>query len=303
MSSRDTDYSDKMMFHALYTQFRMVNQWLEDHPVQGDLMTHQVNLNGRPYVTQSSELLEQSLKALVMVSDHTYTSQRMRDDGHRLSQVFRRLKHQDSNHLCRGYTTFRSLHNYLTYTTLDEFVTNVSSDYVKWRYYPLEGWANGTPAITCPYALLEVLRHSLDVLKVRVGLTDHGLQTVDKRIHFQIAHLLNNPPLFFAPTGSSDEPEPTNILEEWVESNGSLINAFSAAIRRHKKHGAPLKDQIPALIVAHVDNAMQRMFSSENHDLRQFLHRAVHDQSPLEWDSQSNTFINRPCSVVRQGRI
>ena len=39
----------------------------------------------------------------------------------------------------------------------------IDDDYVKWRYFPLQGWKDGTPRKISAAAMLEVSRHAIDI--------------------------------------------------------------------------------------------------------------------------------------------
>ena len=158
-----------MVFHGLDTVYWKIKDWLQERPIQDDRVPAQVVLNGWPLVTTAYPLLEQSLKALVRVLDNTYNPYA---DKHSLKTIFDRLDkhHRDiTDRMRKGYTAFQSLHDYVGYHTLDEFIDNIDNDYTKWRYFLLEGWENGQPATTSVEAMLEVARQTLDVLAAHVA--------------------------------------------------------------------------------------------------------------------------------------
>ena len=297
MNREHNNWSDIRMMAALESQYQKVREWIEERPVQDDLMAHAVVLNARPYLTPAYELLEQSLKGLVKMCDETYTSGEMRKDGHNLQRVFDRLPQKEADYLRRGYKTFQSLCDYISYETLDIFIRSIGNDYVKWRYFPLEGWRNGEPAITDPYAMLEVVRHTIDVICAYTA-TDHGLQTVDKRIRFKIERTLTNPGI---PVNLSASANATGLLNDWVREHGDLLNAFSVTIRRQARDGIALADQIPQGIVLRIEGAIRRLRDSKNHDVRQFCYRAIEDPHPLIWDPQRQVFNKRPPSNLETG--
>ena len=290
MNREHNNWSDIEMMAALDSQYRKVRVWIEEHPVQDDLMAHQVVLNARPYLTPAYELLEQSLKALAKICDETYTSGEMRKHSHNLQRVFDRLPQKEAGYLRRGYKAFRSLHDYISYATLDIFIESIGGDYAKWRYFPLEGWRNGEPAITDPYAMLEVVGHTIDVIRAYTA-TDHGLQTVDKRIFFKIGRTLTNPGISANVAASANT---TDLLNDWVRTHDNLINAFSVTIRRQVRDGIALADLMPQGIVPRTESAIRRVKDSKNHDMRQFCYRAIEDPHPLLWNQQRQVFSNRP---------
>ena len=104
-----------MVLHGLDTVYWKIKDWLQERPIQDDLMPGQVVLNGWPLVNTAYPLLKQSLQALVLVLDDTYNPYA---DKHSLKTIFDRLDkhHRDiTDRMRKGYTAFQSLHDYVGY--------------------------------------------------------------------------------------------------------------------------------------------------------------------------------------------
>ena len=67
-----------MILHGLNSVQEKIAEWIEEKPILNDVVSDQVVLNAWPFVTAVYSLLEQSLKALVMVRDKTYGAKEMR---------------------------------------------------------------------------------------------------------------------------------------------------------------------------------------------------------------------------------
>ncbi len=83
-----------IILHGLDTIYRKIKDWLQERPIENDLMAQQVVLNGWPYVNMAYPLLEQSLKTLVIELDKTKTYNPYKD-GHSLKAVFGQLNERD----------------------------------------------------------------------------------------------------------------------------------------------------------------------------------------------------------------
>ena len=154
----------------------------------------QVILNAWSFVTIEYSLLEQSLKALILIQDETYDQKKMRADSHSLNAIFCRLdaKNTDAaDRIRKGYRAYQSLHHYMEYATLDNFLAEIDNDYAKWRYFLLQGWINGPPAKTSAEAMLEVSQQAIEALEAQV-VKDRTLRTVGHRLEFAIKTLWLN---------------------------------------------------------------------------------------------------------------
>ncbi len=274
------------ILHSLDTIHRKIVDWLQERPIQNDIASLHFIINGWPFVTMAYPLLEQSLKALVMVQDESYAETEMRKDSHSLNTVFGRINGKDAERLRKGYRAFQSLHSYISYRTLDEFMGEIDTDYVKWRYFPLEGWKNGQPAKTSVEAMLEVSQQALDALTAQV-VTDHGLRTVGGRLELQFADLLVNQANARLLQGNC--PGLVEVTNNWLkEHKGSYLNGISKMVW----NGEPVRFQVETELADLMEDFFERLYSHKDGDTQQFLRRAKTDSSPLVWDVGGSVFTN-----------
>ena len=273
-----------IVLHGLDTIYEKIKDWLQERPIENDLMSVQVVLNGWPYVNMAYPLLEQSLKALALELDKTYNPYK---DGHSLKAVFDRfdtLDREVANRMRKGYVAFQSLHHYVGYRTLDEFINNIDNDYTKWRYFPLEGWKNGEPAKTSVEAMLEVTRQTLDVLAARVA-TDHGFQTVGTRLEWKVANTLSKRANWNYQEGM------VAVIKAWIKAHdNSYINGVAKMVWREQHEGIPVRYQFETPLSDLMENLKNALVENRDSDMQQFLKRARNAGSPLVWDHQQGIF-------------
>ena len=263
-----------------------IAEWVEEKPILNDVVPDQVVLNAWPFVTAAYSLLEQSLKALVMVRNKTYGEKEMKADSHSLNSTFCRLDATDVDRIRKGYRAYQSLHNYVGYATLDEFMANIDKDYAKWRYFLLQGWIHGSPAKTSVEAMLEVSQQTIDTFAAQVA-TDHGLSTVGHRLEFQTRDIL------LKRVRDLDEPAEVDLTHQWVlEHNRSLLNTVSHMVRRLNKDGVSIREQVEADMAPLLEDFVGSLFNEKGPDMRQFLSRTINDENPLVWDRQQLVFVS-----------
>ena len=274
-----------IVLHGLDTIYQKTKDWLQERPIQDDLAPDQVVLNGWPFVNMAYPLLEQSLKALVLVLDKAYNPYA---DNHSLKAVFCRLDKLDrkiTDRMRKGYTAFQSVHNYVGYRTLDEFIDNIDNDYAKWRYFPLEGWKKGKPAKTSVEAMLEVARQTLDVLAGLVA-TDHGFQSVGTRLEWKVRNALSRRVNLNYQEGMVD------ALKAWLKENaGSYLNGVAKMFWREQHEGIPVRYQFASPLSDVMENLMKALIEDRDGDVQQFLRRAKDARRPLVWDSKNGFFL------------
>lgn len=301
MTDKTTELTDTFRSHALEHIHRKLSRALEEHPIHDDLMSEQVNINAWPAVVSSFELLELVLKTMVQTRDSEYSRRQMKDDGHNLTTIFRRLMDTpagitDTKRLETGFAAWRSLHNNFPFCSLECFVEGIKSDYLRWRYYPLEGWASGTPEKNSPHAMLEVALHAIHIVQGSVGPIDHGLQTVGKRMHFTILKSLEKHLIDSALRSEGEDF--SNYANDWIKEGGGLVNGVSSAIRAIRGENRIADDwnaapQFRGVIRALVDELCdpKRTFHwAGTHNVRTYCARAISDSSPLFWTGTK--FVN-----------
>ena len=171
-------------------------------------------------------------------------------------------------------------------------MTNIDKDYAKWRYFLLQGWINGSPAKTSVEAMLEVSQQTIDTFAAQVA-TDHGLSTVGHRLEFEIKTLwrnrLNDP----VRRGKSIDIEKANLANKWLLKHGnSHVNAVSKVVRRIKRDGVSIRDQVEPDMAPLLEDFVSTLFSEKGPNIRQFLSRAVNEENPLVWDRQQLLFVS-----------
>ena len=236
-----------------------------------------------PLVNTAYPLLEQSLKALVLVLDKAYNPYA---DQHSLKAVFCRLDGLDpkiADRIRKAYTAFQSLYDYINYRTLDEFINNIDNDYTKWRYFLLEGWKNGQPAKNSAEAMLEVSRQTLDVLAAHVA-TDHGFQTVGYRLEWKVTRMLTRQ------VNVNHQEELTDALNAWHRDNDGILNGIAKIVWCEDNENIPIPYQFQPLLADLMDNLMKALIEDQDRDVQQFLIRASHAPTSLVWDRKQGIF-------------
>ena len=301
MAKKTTELTDTFRSHALEHIHRRLSHALDEYPILDDLISEQVNINAWPSVVSSFELLELVLKTLVQIRDSKYSRRKMKKDSHNLRKIFSRLLDfpagiSDAKRLEAGFAAWHSLHNDFPFGTLECFVESIKSDYSRWRYYPLEGWAGGTPAKNSPHAMLEVALHAIHLVQGSVGTIDHGLKTVGKRMHFTMLkslekHLIDS-------SLRSEGEDFSSYANDWISEGGGLVNGVSSAIRAIRGENRIADDwnvapQFRSVIKALVDelcDPKSTFLWAGTHNVRTFCARAISDPSPLFWTGTK--FVN-----------
>ena len=285
-----SNHSPILMVQRLRSLHRIISNYVHENPVQGDFIPDQRTLNVWPHMTMTYSLLEQSLKAVVNSLNSNYSVEEMKKDSHRLCRTYQRLDSDVLDSLRDGYRAFQSLHNYISYMRLDEFMAAIDNDYVKWRYFPLQGWKNGTPGKNSAAAMLEVSRHAIDIFAAQVA-TDHGLRTVDKRLDLKFQKLIEKHATSLVNQDGGKGLE--TIVVDWMNDYAwSYINALSSAVRCIYRDKVPLQNVMPVELVPVVKRVVIDLYKLEstNPDLRWFLKRVVNDEEPLCWNETKRIF-------------
>ena len=232
-----------------------------------------------------------------MIRDETYGQKEMRADSHSLNAIFCRLdaKNTDAaDRVRKGYRAYQSLHHYVEYATLDNFLAEIDNDYAKWRYFLLQGWINGPPAKTSAEAMLEVSQQAIEALEAQVVKDkDRALRTVGHRLEFKIETLwrncLNGP----VRRGKSIDIEKANLANRWLLKHGdSHVNAISKVVRCLKRDGVSIRGQVETDIAPLLEDFVSTLFNEKGPDIQRFLSRVVNDEKPLVWDRQQLLFVS-----------
>ena len=143
-----------------------VRDYLKKNPVQQDRSAEYENLNAWMPVNSLYPLIEQSFKVL---NDFRKNSAKIPHKyQHNLSYLFCLLESGDKDFIRERYKEFQSLHNYITIqdkplTSVDEFLEQMGSDYISWRYIPNEGSETIKGKVSV-YAMIEIVSAAIDIL-------------------------------------------------------------------------------------------------------------------------------------------
>ena len=142
------------------------------------------NLNAWMPVTCLYSLIEQSFKVL---KDFRGNSDNISPRyQHNLSYLFGLLELGDKDFIRESYKEFQSLHNYITIqdkplTSVDEFLEQMGSDYISWRYIPNEG-SEGITGKVSVYAMIEIVSAAIDILLRETVRPGQVRPTIENRI-------------------------------------------------------------------------------------------------------------------------
>ena len=289
--------SNLIRLHALQHTFQQAQRQLEQNPIRNDIFAQQVNINARNHVVAAFECLEQSLKALIQEHDTTYNENQMKADGHNLNAIFGRLESlpsaaDDIQRISLGFEAYQSLHEEEPRSTISNLLKNIGGDYNLWRYYPLTGWGDKSPANANPYLMFELVTHIHGVIAKHVA-TDHGLATVCHRLNWCISqrfvdHLTKFCIRLPAEHGLIDQ------ANAWAKVNRGLLNGISVRLHRRARNNEEHTEAIDPVIVSTIESTMLDLERPESeffqyagmHNVQSFYRRAQEDSRPLIWDGR-----------------
>ena len=222
---------DKFLHPAnrLIQACRRVTDYYHANPIARDYIAEFEAIAAWMVVTCSYTGIEQSIKCLLQMRG-TYIDEERKKCGHRhhyIGELFEILSSEEKDVIRAYYSVFRLLHDYIPPETADSFLSAIDDGYPKWRYFLLE---DGKPPTTHCGAMVEIWTALSDILCARV-FTNHGLQTVDRRIRDQLDRLI------LVDTQDQDDTvrmSKTVVCEfnHWRKQHGSLIAAFADLFRR-----------------------------------------------------------------------
>ena len=218
-----------------------------------------------PVVGGAFSLLEQSLKLLVSVHKQGYLDgtgenkgETARDDSHKLSEVFGKLKDEDKNLLEEHYGEYASFVQFDSeFSTLGQYLNALDKHggQVAWRYSLLES-TRELPGPLKPDILLELIAGTIDILSREVSQQWHGMHGIHLRLERALKDALGKAAenKVVSPDSMSAED-----MTAWVrERHGPrLLNTFSRHIRAGSLDGEHGKG-----VSAWLDNAMGRLRKS-----------------------------------------
>ncbi len=173
----------RMAVHRIKSAHQIVNRLWQGSPnVHPDLVREFEAVQAWPWISNSYQLLEQSLKLLLAVRQGIPVSELDRRLGrsHDLNRLFAEQEDDDKEGVSRAWESFVELHHYIGVRTVRDFLGSVGGGYVKWRYMLLEG-AQSVPANHIG-ALLEIAQAVISRLEFHVFSTRNRFPTVRERI-------------------------------------------------------------------------------------------------------------------------
>ena len=212
-----------------------VRDYLKKNPVQQDMSAEYENLNAWMPVTCLYSLIEQSFKVLKDLrgnSDDILPQYR-----HNLSHLFGLLESSDKDFIRERYKEFQSLHNYITIqdkplTSVDEFLEQMGSDYISWRYIPNEG-SESIKGKVSVYAMIEIVSAAIDILLRETVGPGQVRPTIEDRLWDKIFGITRS---FWGYDANDQKAEKLDQrirkdMHAWGCRYGNYLNAFSHLAR------------------------------------------------------------------------
>lgn len=227
----DSEFKDKFRHPAsrLIQACRRVTGYHHANPIARDIIAEVEATAAWMVVTCSYTGIEQSMKCLLQMRG-AYIDKVRKKGGHRhhcIGELFELLSSEEKDVIRAYYSVYRMLHDYVPPKTADCFLSAIDDGYPTWRYFLLE---NNQPPTTHCGAMVEIWTALSDILCARV-FTNHGLQTVDRRIWDQLNRLILVDTQNQVDTVRMSK---TVVCEfnQWRMQHGSLIAAFADLFRR-----------------------------------------------------------------------
>ena len=296
--------SNLARLHSLGHIYKNLHTNLETNQIKEDLVSGQIIINAWPHVVATYELMEIALKGLIHVLNPNYKAEQMKRDGHNLCNMMRQFKDLEFGRLAvqrieEGFDVYISLHSTFPYRSLEEFISAIANDYTLWRYYPLEGWADKPPAVTSPFAMLEIIFHIRGVMAKHVA-TDHGLASVTDRLEISLARCFRKHLDQYCGEVNITNKLLIRLANDWISSHSNTVTAIARYVFDvHKKDATsgeidldPVLVRIIESTIVDIKNADVRRFSFVGaHNVRAFYDRMIYDEKPVCLDTRGR-FIN-----------
>ena len=214
-----------------------VRDYLKENPLHQDMSAEYENLNAWMPVNSLYPLIEQSFKVLKDLRGNS--AKIPHKYQHNLSHLFGLLVSGDKDFIRESYKEFQSLHNYISFqdkplTSVDEFLEQMGSDYISWRYIPNEG-SEGIKGKVSVYAMIEIVSAAIDILMLETVGPNQVRPTIENRLWNKIFGITR-------PFGSwgydADNQEARKLdqriredMHAWGGKYGNYLNAFSHLAR------------------------------------------------------------------------
>ena len=279
--------------------------------------------NAWAFMTAAYSGLEQSLKFLVAVENgwtiEELLEQRNNAEGrnrrrayltHDIGWLFEQLERETKDSLRGFYRTFQSLHDYIPYAHLDEFMPQVSGEggdgYERWRYILIQPDA-------IPASSVEGLLGIWDAA-VQVGQTqdrdNKTLATPAHQVLWRMDALLDLISINVGVELGRDGRGPVEAHEEvrrWFRESEGPLNALSGLVWRDYRGIPPeqtMDSDLLAEILRRFLGELRRCETDErNTHVRQFMNRVQGTSGRgkgIQWDAGARIFEPVPCDLERE---
>ena len=270
---------------------RILTELYQKNPMRRDLVPSYEALQAWPFIVSAYSGIEQSIKVLLKMSSIEYPSSGRA--GHRLDRLFDRLPAPEQLVVRKSFDVYQSLHYYITFASLDDFLGSISvgygnTGYDDWRYLLMDFEATLASArvpVNHAGAMLEVWSALADILIART-IVDHRLNTVADRIDHGITSCLNNT--------SRQRPysfnhEQFNELARWLYDPGNKItsyaNFYHSTLQR-RPVTPPITQHAKDFLEASIGYA--RQLAENDQDFSLFLYLA--ERTTVRWDETTKRF-------------
>ena len=272
--------------HRLTSAVRFQRKQLNEFPIQRDFFAESEAIACWPFVVSSYHLMEQSFKCLLQLRGIEHARQGFK--GHWIyEELFEKFSDNDKTAIRASYRAYRSLHNYIPPATSDNFLSSIGKAYNNWRYFLLEG---GEVPTTHLGAMIEIASVATDLLCADV-FTDHGVQTIDRRVRFSIDRWLRQRAWFKCLADPSLDIGKVEIkdLNNWLSGYSNIIDAFADLLRID--HAQSLESIAILPSTREILKQAVRIARDDNdQDMQHFLRRAESCQRPLIWNATEGVF-------------
>ena len=259
---------------------KKVEEYYHANPVRRDFFAESEAVAAWMVVTCSYSGIEQSMKCLLQMRG-SFVNKERRKGGHRhhyIGELFEKLTQLEKDVIRTYYSDYRLLHEYIPPQTADCFLSAIDDGYPKWRYFLME---DSKPPTTHCGAMIEIWTALSDILCARV-FTNHGLQTVKRRINDRLDELILVDIWRQDNTSGISQTEVSD-LNRWVKCQGNLIAAF-ADLFRHRATSAADTLNVSECTLGLLQAAAEIAESDEtNQDFSLFVQRARTGDLPGEF--------------------
>ena len=212
-----------MAVHRVSTGLDLTsNLWDKSPDIKSDLVADYEALQAWGWVPTCYSLIEQAFKLLwgtredvpvKKVKEELRKTLGKWKEAYNLTILFGMLTPDDQKGIDIAYRAYRKLHDYIPIPTVKEFLKEIGTGYVGWRYILMDG-TEGIPS-THIGAMLEIARACVRILKIK-HLGGNGFPTVEvrtkKALHDAVVREVND----YADNQKEQYPDDVEFLEVFV---------------------------------------------------------------------------------------